>query len=158
MPQSSHDLDQQKVRGICGVEHSRLAYGTRYLRISAVSNPNQLNGTSRMSNKSAHLCAKCPIPSCASSGVPLASWPTQRRISVPPIRPSRFNWMRRGRNGAGGILLILTVQSVMSGCQSCERKSVDRNQLRFATFWATCSKSFWSFSFILASSLHNFER
>jgi hypothetical protein len=155
MPQSSHDLDQQKVRGICGVEHSGLAYDTRYLRISAVSNPNQLNGTSKMSNKSAHVCAKCPIPSCASSGVPLASWPTQRRISVPPIRPSRLNWMRRGRNGAGG---ILTGQLVIPGCQSCERKSVDRNQPRFAPFWATCSKSFWSISFILASSLHNFER
>jgi hypothetical protein len=43
MSQSSHDLDQQKVRGICGVEHSGLAYDTRYLRISAVSNSNQLN-------------------------------------------------------------------------------------------------------------------
>jgi hypothetical protein len=121
MPQSSHDLHQQKVRGICGVEHGRLAYDTRYLRISAVSNPNQLNGTSRTSNKSAHVCAKCPIPSCASPDVPLASWPTQRRISVPPIRPSRFNWMRRGRKGAGGILLILTVQFEISGCQGCER-------------------------------------
>jgi hypothetical protein len=31
-------------------------------------------------------------------------------------------------------------------------------QLRLATFWATCSKSFWSSCSILASSLHSFER
>lgn len=101
MPQSSHDLDQQKVRGICGVEHSGLAYDTRYLRISAVSNSNRLNHATKMSNKFAHVCAKCPILELRDFGVPLAL-PTQKKNFGTPqsglqdsIGEARAKWRRR---------------------------------------------------------------
>jgi hypothetical protein len=77
---------------------------------------------------------------CANMVAPQPTWPIQRTTQVSQVQFSRFNWMRRGRNGVGDILLIQTVRLAVPDCPTCKKHEALTNHctLRMWILEADC--------------------